>query len=132
MESMLRWLLALLVLLALAGAGAYVAAGRGAPPQLTIDKPDRFVGQTGTLDVTAEAPNARFTALDDHARAERPDHPALLARRPADRERHAASTPTHAAGRRGRSASRACPSCSRAPARIVVTATRPSFLNLRS
>ena len=56
MESMFRWLLALLVVLALACAGAYVVAGRGAPPQLTIDKPDRFVGQAGTLDVTADAP----------------------------------------------------------------------------
>ena len=40
-----------------------LVAGRGAPPQLTIDKPDRFVGQAGTLDVTAGAPTAQLTAL---------------------------------------------------------------------
>ncbi len=61
------------VALGLITGAIYVAAGRGAPPTLTIDKPDRFVGQAGSLDVTAEAPNARFTALTDHARAERPD-----------------------------------------------------------
>ena len=59
----MRWLLALLVLVALACTGAYVVAGRGAPPQLTIEKPDRFVGQAGTLDVTAAAPNAEGAPL---------------------------------------------------------------------
>src|SRR5450759_2300933 len=60
---MIRWLLVLVVILALVCAGAYVAAGRGAPPHLTINKPDRFIGQTGSVDVVAEAPNSRFTTL---------------------------------------------------------------------
>jgi len=60
---MFRWLLLLVVLLALAAGGAYFVAGRAAPPQLAIDKPDRLVGQNGTLEVTADAPNARFTSL---------------------------------------------------------------------
>jgi hypothetical protein len=63
MESMFRWLLAILVLLALCAAGAYVVSGRGAPPIITIEKPDRVVGQSGTLDVTAAAPRAELTAL---------------------------------------------------------------------
>ena len=73
MESMFRWLAAVLVLLALAWTAAFVAAGRSAPPTLTIDKPDRPVGQTGTLEVTAAAPGARLRRADDHARTERPD-----------------------------------------------------------
>jgi hypothetical protein len=60
---MLRWLAATLLLLALAAGLCYLIAGRGAPPQLTINQPPRAIGQTGMLDVTAEAPNARFTAL---------------------------------------------------------------------
>src|SRR6185436_5286201 len=60
---MFRWLFGLLLLLALAATGAYVAAGRGAPPRLTIDKPDRVVGQAGTLEVTADAPNGQLTTL---------------------------------------------------------------------
>src|SRR5262245_23334439 len=63
MESMLRWLAALLVLAALAAGVCYVIAGRGAPPHLAINQPARVIGQTGTLDVIAEAPNARFTSL---------------------------------------------------------------------
>src|SRR3954454_2890438 len=60
---MLRWLAGLVFLAALAFGILYVAAGRSAPPRLTIDKPDRVVGQSGAVEVTAEAPNARFTAL---------------------------------------------------------------------
>jgi hypothetical protein len=37
-------------------AGAYVLDGLASPPRLTIDKPERNVVQTGTLEVTAEAP----------------------------------------------------------------------------
>ena len=79
---MFRWLLAARRARSRAcAAGAYVAAGRGAPPQLTIDKPDRVVGQAGTLDVTAEAPNARFTALTITLEQNGKRHPALHARR---------------------------------------------------
>src|SRR5678816_202986 len=60
---MLRALLAILVAIGLITGAIYVAAGRGAPPRITIGKPDKVVGQTGALEVTAEAPNARFTAL---------------------------------------------------------------------
>jgi murein DD-endopeptidase MepM/ murein hydrolase activator NlpD len=129
MESMFRWLLALLVLLALACAGAYVAAGRGAPPHLTIDKPDRFVGQSGSLDVTADAPNAQLSALTitleqngrsiplftldgaQTASVTRVDRNHLKVSRPLGKQ----SVPEIQSG----------------PARVVVSATRPSFLKLR-
>src|SRR5258708_21263530 len=60
---MLRWLVGLLVLLALACGLTYYFAGRGAPPLVTISKPDRMIGQSGSLDITVEAPNARLTEL---------------------------------------------------------------------
>src|SRR5579864_4806801 len=60
---MLRWLIGLLVVLALAAGVTYYAAGRGAPPLVTISKPDRIVGQSGSLDMTVEAPNARLSVL---------------------------------------------------------------------
>ena len=60
---MLRWLTGfLLVSLLLAGA-AFWFAGRGRPPVITIERPERVVGQTGTLDVVVEAPGGRFTSL---------------------------------------------------------------------
>src|SRR5262245_59449326 len=59
----MRWLFIVLVLVAAAAGGAYVVAGRGAPPVIAIDKPERLVGQTGTLEVTVEAPNAQLSLL---------------------------------------------------------------------
>jgi murein DD-endopeptidase MepM/ murein hydrolase activator NlpD len=129
MESMFRWLLILVAIIALGFGGLYVAAGRGAPPRLSIDKPDRFVGQAGSLDVTADAPNARFTALTivleqngkrvplftldgpQTASVTRVDATHLKVSRPLGKQ----SVPELVSG----------------PARILVTATRPSLLNLR-
>src|SRR4051794_34828442 len=62
MESM-RWAAGLVIFLLAGIALLYVAAGRSAPPTITILKPDRAVGQIATLDVTTEAPDARFTAI---------------------------------------------------------------------
>src|SRR5476649_1370211 len=63
MASMFRSLVALLVLVAVIFGGAYLLASRGIPPQIVIVQPDRLVGQTGLLEVTATAPNARFVSL---------------------------------------------------------------------
>src|SRR6476660_4596224 len=60
---MLRWLVGLIVVALLALGVAFVVAGRGAPPRIAIDKPERFVGQAGPLEVNDEAPNNRFTAV---------------------------------------------------------------------
>jgi murein DD-endopeptidase MepM/ murein hydrolase activator NlpD len=60
---MFRWLFTLLIVVGVCIAGAFVVAGRGAPPQLAIEKPDRVIGQASTLDVVATAPAAKFTAL---------------------------------------------------------------------
>src|SRR4029453_11438358 len=62
---MLRPILAIVIAIGLITGAIYVAAGRGSPPRITIGKPDRVVGQTGALEVTAEAPNGRLTALTD-------------------------------------------------------------------
>jgi len=128
MESM-RWLLALLVLIALACTGAYVVAGRGAPPQLTIEKPDRFVGQAGTLDVTAAAPNAQLTAftiaLEQNGKS--------IALFSLDGPQTASVTrvdATHVKVSRPLG-KQSVPELQSGAARIVVTATRPSFLKLR-
>ena len=60
---MLRWLTRLLLVSLLAAGAAFWFAGRGAPPTITIERPERVVGQTGSLDVVVEAPGGRFTSL---------------------------------------------------------------------
>jgi murein DD-endopeptidase MepM/ murein hydrolase activator NlpD len=129
MESMFRWLLALIVVLALAFAGAYAVAGRGAPPLLTIDQPDRFVGQAGSLDVTAAAPNALLTTLTVTLEQNGKRVPLFAL----DGPQTATVTkvdPTHLKVSRPLG-KRSVPELVSGPARIVVSATRPSFLKLR-
>ena len=126
---MFRWILALLVTLALACTVAYVIAGRGAPPLLTIDKPDRFVGQAGSLDVTADAPNGQLSALtitlEQNGRS-LPlftlDGPQTASVTRVDRNHVNVSRPL---------GKNSVPALESGPARLVVTATRPSFLKLR-
>jgi murein DD-endopeptidase MepM/ murein hydrolase activator NlpD len=57
-----RWLFVLIVLLGIAAGIAYVIAGNADGPVITINQP-QVIGQTGTLDVTIEAPDASLTAL---------------------------------------------------------------------
>jgi murein DD-endopeptidase MepM/ murein hydrolase activator NlpD len=130
MESMFRWIAGLLVLVALAGAAAYVVAGRSAPPRLTIDKPDRAVGQSGSVDVTAEAPNGKFTALTIALEQNGKRVPLYAL------DAAAGSTTVTQIDRNHVRISRpigkqSVPELQSGAARIVVTATRPSFLNLR-
>ena len=130
---MFRWLVKFLVfvlILAAIGAGAaYYLAGRGAPPALVIDRPDRVAGQTGTLEVTAGAPNTVFTdltiALEQNGR-ELPlfslDDPKSATVTKADDHHLKVTRPF---GRQS------IPELRQGPARIVVRATRPSLFNLR-
>jgi murein DD-endopeptidase MepM/ murein hydrolase activator NlpD len=129
MESMFRWLLVLVAVIAAVFVGLYVAAGRGAPPQLTIDKPDRFVGQTGSLDVTADAPNARLTALTIALEQNGKRVPLFTL----DGPQTASVTrldPTHLKVSRPLG-KQSVPELVSGPARVIVTATRPSLLGLR-
>jgi len=127
---MLRWLAALLVLLALAAGIAYVVVGRGAPPRVTINQPARFVGQSGSLDVTAEAPNAKFTALTIALEQNGRSIPLFAL----DNTQQA--TVSHADPNQLRVSrplgKQSVPELQSGTARIVVTAARPSLLNLRT
>ena len=69
-------LLAGLLLIVLVGLGGlYFAAGRTAPPTLTIDKPERLIGQSGTVEVTAGVPRDRLTALTSRSNRTAARHP---------------------------------------------------------
>src|SRR4051794_12602804 len=128
MESM-RWIAGLLLLLLLGFAGLYVGAGRSAPPTLTINQPSgRFVGQIASVDVTAEAPNAKFSVLtvtlEQSGRTvplfSLSDANAANVLTQVDRNHVRISRPFGKVG---------VPELKAGPARIVVSATRPSFLN---
>src|SRR5439155_170755 len=129
-RSMLRWLATLVLLVLLAAGAAYLIAGRGAPPRLTIDKPEKLVGQQSALEVSAEAPGARFTSLTIAVEQNGKSVPlfTLLGGPTAnitqlDRNRLHISRPF---------GKQAVPELQPGAAQIVVSATRPSFLNLRT
>src|SRR5438477_12304028 len=60
---MARLLAALFVILLVAAGAVFYLSSRETAPLVTIDQPERVVGQTGTLTVTARAPAARFKEL---------------------------------------------------------------------
>jgi len=130
MESMFRRLAALVIVVAFVIFAAYLAASQGGPPQLAIVKPDRFVGQAGSLEVTAEAPNARFTTLAITLEQNGRTVP-LFTLNGAQ-----TATVTHVAGNQLRISrpfgKQSVPELRAGVARIVVTATRPPFLSMLS
>ena len=56
----MRYLLGLLLILLLAAGGAYVYAGSMPGPTIQIAKPEKFVGQTGTVEVAITAPRGEL------------------------------------------------------------------------
>jgi murein DD-endopeptidase MepM/ murein hydrolase activator NlpD len=122
----MRWLGVLFLLLLVAAASIFYISRRESPPVVAIEQPQRLVGQTGTLTVTAETPGAKFKdltiaveqsgqttplfSLDSTAPV--PSGNAIRVSRPFGKQ----SVPQLRAG----------------PAKIVVSATRKSFLNLRT
>jgi murein DD-endopeptidase MepM/ murein hydrolase activator NlpD len=127
--SMGRFLAGLLLIVLVTSAGLYVAAGRTAPPALTIDKPDRLVGQTGTVEVTAVVPRDRLTALTVTLEQNGRTTPLFSL----DTQ---ASSLTEVDPNRVRVSrpfgKQSVPELQAGNARIAVTATRKSFLGLRT
>lgn len=129
MESM-RWISGLFVLLLVLAAATYTVAGRGAPPSLTITRPDKVVGQAGTLEVLAESPGGRFTTLTVTLEQNGTTVPlfslpgnGVSTLQQVDANRVRVERPL---------GKQSVPELREGTARIVVTASRPSFLNLRT
>ena len=126
----MRWLAGLVLLALVAVGAAYFVAGRETPPVLRIDKPERVVGQAGTLEVVAEAPRARLATLTITLEQNGRTFPlfSLDGAQSAnvtqvDPNRIRVSRPL---------GKRSVPELQSGTARIVVAATRGSFLNLRT
>jgi murein DD-endopeptidase MepM/ murein hydrolase activator NlpD len=127
-RAVIRWVVILVVLVAALVGGAYVLAGRGAPPQLTVEKPDRLVGQTGALEVTAQAPGAQFTALTIALEQNGHTTPLFALNSPQTATVTQPDTNhLHIARPFGK---QSVPELQSGAARIVVSATRQSFLKL--
>jgi murein DD-endopeptidase MepM/ murein hydrolase activator NlpD len=129
MRRLLRFLLVLIVLAAVGAGILYVIAGRGEGPSLVIEKPEKLVGRTGEVQVLAGAPGGRFGSLSitleqngrvtplfaldapDTAEVEQVDADHIRITRPIGKSQLA--------------------ELQSGAANILVSATRPSFLDLR-
>ncbi len=127
---MLRWLLALILLVTMAVGGAYVAAGRAVAPVISIDRPERLVGQQGDLQVSVTAPAGSLLELTialEQNGASIPlfslDAPQSATITQPDADIVRVVRPFGKAG---------VPELAQGAATVKVTATRSSFLNLRN
>ena len=130
---MMRALAGLIVLLLIAAGVVFTMSRRETVPIVRIEQPDRVIGQAGTLLVSAEAPGARFSALTVAVEQNGKSIPLFALDSP---EQAKAATTSPAAPDRvtitrpiGK---QSVPELRSGTARIVVSATRPSFLNLRT
>jgi len=125
----MRYLLGLVLVVALAAGGAYVYAGSLPGPTIEIAKPAKYVGQTGTVEVAVTAPGARLSSLQIAFEQNGKQTPLVSLAQPgkaefkqegADRVRI-----TQAIGRDS------IPDLKTGPAKIVVTAERTVLYGLR-
>jgi murein DD-endopeptidase MepM/ murein hydrolase activator NlpD len=64
MRALGKFLLFLILLALLLGAGAWIWASRQPGPTIAIRQPERFIGQLTSLEVTVEAPGGRFNQIE--------------------------------------------------------------------
>jgi murein DD-endopeptidase MepM/ murein hydrolase activator NlpD len=123
---MLKWLLGFVILLLVAAGSIFYIARRETPPAVTVEKPDRVVGQTGTLTISFGTPADKLKDVSIAVEQNGQVIPiangsANLVQVQPDLLR--TSLPF---------GKQAVPQLKSGPARIVVSATRKSFLNLRT
>src|SRR5437870_1123548 len=138
-REMLRWLAGLVLIVVVVAGGAYWFAGRGAPPVIKIERPERVVGQTGNLDVVIQAPRGRLTSLTIALEQNGRTVPLFtlagsLQKGAITGNQRGTITQTGPDTVRisGPFGKQSVPELQQGSARIAVAASRPSFLSLRT
>jgi murein DD-endopeptidase MepM/ murein hydrolase activator NlpD len=131
---MMRWLAIIFaVLLAAGGIGLYAiysAAGRTPPATLHIDKPEKIVGQQGTLEISAAGTHGRLWNLT--AVVEQNGHTVPLLSIDAAAAKTLWTPDTDRVSVVRKFGKESVPELKEGAARIVVTATTTSWMNLRT
>jgi murein DD-endopeptidase MepM/ murein hydrolase activator NlpD len=126
----MRYLLGLVLILALAAGGAFLYAGRLPGPTIEIVKPEKFIGQQSTVEVTITSPGAQWTG-DFHVAFEQNGKQTPLASfaQPATAEiKQDGPGRVRITRRFGRDT---IPDLKTGPAKIIVTAERPVLYGMR-
>jgi murein DD-endopeptidase MepM/ murein hydrolase activator NlpD len=126
----MRYLFGLIVIAVLVAGGAYIYAGQMPGPAIEIVKPEKFVGQTSTVEVTISAPEPAYTGdfqvvFEQNGK----QTPLVSFAQPATAEiRQDGPGKVRITRTFGRDA---IPDLKTGPARIVVSAQRPVLYGLR-
>src|ERR1044072_4801306 len=64
LRALLKFVLFVVLIAAIGFGGAWWWAGRQSGPSIDLKYPDRFVGQSTSLDLTLQAPEGRFSHAD--------------------------------------------------------------------
>ncbi len=125
----MRFLLGLILVVALIAGGLFVYAGGLPGPAIEIARPTKYVGQATPLEVAVTAPGARLSALHIAFEQNGKQTPLVSLTQPASAEIKQEGTDrvriTRTIGRD------LVPDLKSGPARIVVTAERPVLFGLR-
>ena len=129
MRAFLRFVVFLLVLAVLVGAGAWFWAGRSPGPTITIRQPGKFVGQNSSLELMAEAPEGKFTSIDVTVEQSGKTFPVFTLDQPQGNIRQESAERLYVMRPVGK---KAIPDLQSGPARIVINASRPVLFGLRN
>jgi murein DD-endopeptidase MepM/ murein hydrolase activator NlpD len=124
-RSFARFLAFLLVLSVMAGVAAWIWAGRQPGPTVQFRQPDRFVGQSSTLELMVQAPAGLLSSLDVTVEQGGKSYPVFTIDQPTQpgaADRFYVMRPI---------GKRAIPALQPGPARIVVRAARPLLRGMR-
>ncbi|HEY6359827.1 MAG TPA: M23 family metallopeptidase [Vicinamibacterales bacterium] len=129
MRALLKFLVAVAVLAAVVGGGAWLWAGRAEGPQIQIRQPGKYVGQSTPLELVVESPDGQFSRLDVTLEQAGKTFPVFSLDQPAQGSvKQEAAERLYVSRQLGK---KAMPELQAGPARIVVRAARPVVYGIR-
>jgi murein DD-endopeptidase MepM/ murein hydrolase activator NlpD len=129
MRAFIRFLVFLIVLALIVGGVAWFWAGRSAGPTITIRQPGQFIGQNSSLEMSVEAPEGKFAAVDVTVEQGDKSFPVFTLNQPAGDIKQESAERLYIMRPVGK---RALTDLQSGPARIVVHASRPVLFGLRT
>jgi murein DD-endopeptidase MepM/ murein hydrolase activator NlpD len=128
MRGLLKFLLILVLVVAVVGGAAWMWAGRSAGPTIEIRQPGRFIGQATTLDLLVDSPGGTFSRLDVAVEQGGKSYPVFDLAQPQGNLRQESADRLFVMRPIGK---RDIPQLQPGPARIVVRAARPVLYGIR-
>ena len=129
MRGFLKFLLFLVVIAAVVGAGAWFWAGRGEGPQIEIRQPAKYVGQATTAELVVTSPDGQFSRVDVQVEQGGRTFPVFSLDQPAEGSvRQEAADTLYVMRPIGKTA---LPELQPGAARITVRAARPVLYGMR-